>query len=126
MIIRGKLVDIPAKRIFPAEIRIRNKKIESVRELSPDQTVPDFFICPGFIDAHVHIESSMLVPSEFSRLAVVHGTVATVSDPHEIANVLGIEGVEYMIENGLKTPFHFRTKNLFRSSGFGSSFQTIV
>jgi adenine deaminase len=107
MIIKGKLVDIPAKRIFPAEIRIRNKKIESVRELSADDLVPEMFICPGFIDAHVHIESSMLVPSEFARLAVVHGTVATVSDPHEIANVLGIQGVDYMIENGLKTPFHF-------------------
>jgi adenine deaminase len=107
MVIKGKLVDIPAKRIFPAEIRIRNKKIESVRELSVGDIVPDVYICPGFIDAHVHIESSMLVPSEFARLAVVHGTVATVSDPHEIANVLGVPGVEYMIENGSKTPFHF-------------------
>ena len=69
--------------------------------------VPDVFICPGFIDAHVHIESSMLLPAEFARLAVVHGTVATVSDPHEIANVLGIAGVEYMIENGRQTPFYF-------------------
>src|SRR5579864_9260221 len=65
------------------------------------------FILPGFIDAHVHIESSLLIPSEFARLAVVHGTVATVSDPHEIANVLGIGGVDFMIENGKKTPFHF-------------------
>ncbi len=65
------------------------------------------YICPGFIDAHVHIESSMLVPSEFARIAVVHGTVATVSDPHEIANVLGAAGVEFMIENARHTPFHF-------------------
>ena len=63
--------------------------------------------CPAFIDAHVHIESSMLVPSEFARLAVTHGTVATVSDPHEIANVMGIEGVKYMIENGKTVPFKF-------------------
>ncbi len=65
------------------------------------------FILPGFIDAHVHIESSMLIPSEFARLAVVHGTVATVSDPHEIANVCGMAGVEYMIQNGKTVPFKF-------------------
>src|SRR5690606_16025541 len=65
------------------------------------------YILPGFVDAHIHIESSMLVPSEFARLAVTHGTVATVSDPHEIANVLGVEGVEFMIENGNKVSFKF-------------------
>ncbi len=65
------------------------------------------FILPGFIDAHIHIESSMLIPSEFARLAVVHGTVATVSDPHEIANVCGMQGVEFMIENGKTVPFKF-------------------
>lgn len=65
------------------------------------------FILPGFIDAHVHIESSMLIPSEFARLAVVHGTVSTVSDPHEIANVCGMKGIEYMIENGQTVPFKF-------------------
>ncbi len=70
-------------------------------------SAPDHFILPGLIDAHVHIESSMLVPSEFARLAVVHGTVATVSDPHEIANVLGIAGVDYMVENGKTVPFKF-------------------
>ena len=107
MIIKGKLVDISARRIYPAELRIQDKKIGTIRELSSGETVPDQYICPGFIDAHVHIESSMLVPSEFARLAVVHGTVATVSDPHEIANVLGIAGVEFMIDNGLQTPFHF-------------------
>ncbi|HEY4935284.1 MAG TPA: adenine deaminase [Puia sp.] len=107
MVIKGKLIDIPAKRIYPAELTIADKKIFSILELPEDAIVPDVFICPGFIDAHVHIESSMLVPSEFARLAVVHGTVATVSDPHEIANVLGIEGVEFMIENGRRTPFHF-------------------
>ncbi len=107
MIIQGKLVDIPAKRIYPAEVTIRDKKIHSIREMTAAEPVPDIYICPGFIDAHVHIESSMLVPSEFARLAVVHGTVATVSDPHEIANVLGTAGVEFMIENGRQTPFHF-------------------
>src|SRR5664279_2562215 len=107
MVIKGKLVDIPAKRIYPAELTIAGKKIFSVLELPADAQVPDIFISPGFIDAHVHIESSMLVPSEFARLAVVHGTVATVSDPHEIANVLGMEGVEFMIGNGKQTSFHF-------------------
>src|SRR6201996_9450872 len=107
-IIRGRLVDIPGLTISRAEIVVRGGRIQSIGAL-PDQSPVDGepFICPGFIDAHVHIESSMLVPSEFARLAVVHGTVATVSDPHEIANVLGIAGVDYMIENGRKTPFHF-------------------
>jgi adenine deaminase len=107
MNITGKFVDIGARRIYPAEISIRDKKIFSIRELPAGESVPEQYISPGFIDAHVHIESSMLVPSEFARLAVVHGTVATVSDPHEIANVLGVSGVEFMIENGKKTPFHF-------------------
>jgi adenine deaminase len=107
MTIKGKLVDIPGRRIYPAEVTIAGKKIHSVRELPALENTPDQYICPGFIDAHVHIESSMLVPSEFARLAVVHGTVATVSDPHEIANVLGMSGVEFMIENGRQTPFYF-------------------
>jgi adenine deaminase len=107
MIIKGKLVDISSKRIYPAELSVRDNKILGIRELTADENVPDLFICPGFIDAHVHIESSMLVPTEFARLAVVHGTVATVSDPHEIANVLGMKGVEFMIENAGQTPFYF-------------------
>jgi adenine deaminase len=107
MIIKGKLVDILARRIFPAEILVTGKNISGIRELNSQEAVPDVYICPGFIDAHVHVESSMLVPSEFARLAVVHGTVATISDPHEIANVLGISGVNFMIDNGKQTPFHF-------------------
>jgi adenine deaminase len=106
MIIKGKFVDIPAARIYPAEVEILDGKILRVTELQIGQT-DEIYICPGFIDAHVHIESSMLVPTEFARLAVVHGTVATVSDPHEIANVLGLGGVEYMIGNSLLTPFYF-------------------
>src|SRR4249919_2079211 len=107
MNITGKFVDLGAGRIYPAEISIRDKKIFSIRELPAGEFVPEHFICPGFIDAHVHIESSMLVPSEFARLAVVHGTVATVSDPHEIANVCGMAGVEFMINNGKTVPFKF-------------------
>jgi adenine deaminase len=107
MHIRGQYIDIPGSRIFPAELTVEHEKISSIRELSPAEEVPAQYLCPGFIDAHVHIESSMLVPSEFARLAVVHGTVATVSDPHEIANVCGIEGVYFMIRNGRRVPFYF-------------------
>ena len=102
--LRGNVVDITARRIAPAEVVIKDGSIASIAEISGPV---DGYIMPGFIDAHVHIESSMLVPSEFARLAVLHGTVATVSDPHEIANVVGIEGVEFMIDNGRQVPFHF-------------------
>src|ERR1700730_10964113 len=112
-LIQSNLVDILKQRIYPVELSIRNGRIHSLKEISPHQfpstnaaSHPNF-ILPGFIDAHVHIESSMLIPSEFARLAVVHGTVATVSDPHEIANVCGIPGVEFMIENGKGVPFKF-------------------
>lgn len=105
MKISGNIVNVAMRQIFLGEITIENGQIEKIRQL--DECEFDHFIMPGFVDAHVHIESSMLVPSEFARIAVIHGTVATVSDPHEIANVLGIEGVEYMIENALQVPFHF-------------------
>ena len=78
-----------------------------IQKIEPCETAPDQFLIPGFIDSHVHIESSMLVPSEFAKLAVVHGTVATISDPHEIANVCGMKGVEFMIANGKTVPFKF-------------------
>lgn len=103
--IQGNLVDIFNKKIYPAEIVVEDGKIASINKLQSSPT--EDFILPGFVDAHVHIESSMLIPSEFARMAVVHGTVATVSDPHEIANVCGMEGVRYMIENGKSVPFKF-------------------
>jgi adenine deaminase len=105
--VKGNVVNIFTQEIYPAEIKVRNGKIGSISGLAASPSGPMNYIIPGFIDAHVHIESSMLLPSEFARLAVVHGTVATVSDPHEIANVCGIEGVEYMIENGKTVPFKF-------------------
>ncbi len=105
--IRGKLVDVHQQRIYPAEITVHNKKINSINELADDGQSEGNYIMPGFIDSHVHIESSMLVPAEFARLAVVHGTVGTVSDPHEIANVCGMQGVEFMINNGKTVPFKF-------------------
>lgn len=103
--LQGQLVDIQKRRIYAAEVKVENGIVESILPIAVNEKLP--FILPGFIDAHVHVESSMLVPSEFARLAVVHGTVATVSDPHEIANVCGMNGVEFMIENGKKVPFHF-------------------
>ena len=104
MKILGQIVDIPNRRIYKGELTVEKGKIKSIIE--KDHQVNDY-IMPGFVDAHIHIESSMLVPSEFAKIAVTHGTVATVSDPHEIANVLGIEGVEFMIDNGNKVPFKF-------------------
>jgi adenine deaminase len=104
--IKANVVDIPNERIYVAELEVENGLIKNIREAGE---VNDAFhyLLPGFVDSHVHIESSMLLPGEFARLAVVHGTVATVSDPHEIANVCGIEGVNYMIDNGKKVPFKF-------------------
>jgi len=107
--IAGNIVDIPAQHIFYGELTVENGKIVSINRLPTDNGQPTTanFILPGFIDSHVHIESSMLVPSEFAKLAVVHGTVGTISDPHEIANVCGMEGVEFMIANGKTVPFKF-------------------
>ena len=104
MIVQGNIVDIQNKRIFKGEIEVKSDKILEIREANHNQ---ENYILPGFVDAHIHIESSMLVPSEFAKIAVKHGTVATVSDPHEIANVLGVKGVEFMIENGKKVPLKF-------------------
>jgi adenine deaminase len=137
MQIIGRLVDILQQNSYPATITIEDGRIRSVTPLpempagstaaaGPATAAPASptapatgptaagipadggpYILPGFIDAHVHIESSLLIPSEFARLAVAHGTVATVSDPHEIANVCGLPGVEFMIRNGNSVPFHF-------------------
>lgn len=102
----GTIIDPLNRRSFPGKITLHNGIIHSLQEL-PEGEAADQIIAPGFIDSHIHIESSMLVPSEFARLAVRHGTVATVSDPHEIANVCGMEGVNYMIENGNRVPLKF-------------------
>lgn len=104
MIIKGIIVDIQNRTQIKGEIEVENGKI---RDIQPSNHTIKNYILPGFVDAHIHIESSMLVPSEFAKIAVTHGTVATVSDPHEIANVLGVKGVEFMIENGKKVPFKF-------------------
>ena len=102
--ITANVVDIPNHRTFAARVEVQNGRIASI---APSEESPSNYLLPGFIDAHVHIESSMLVPSEFARAAIVHGTVATVSDPHEIGNVLGVAGVQYMLENAAQVPFKF-------------------
>jgi adenine deaminase len=105
--ISGNLVDVHLQKIYAATLTVENGIITAIEKTNEEPDPTSDFIIPGFIDSHVHIESSMLVPSEFARMAVVHGTVATISDPHEIANVCGMEGVEFMIENGKTVPFKF-------------------
>ncbi len=103
--ISGNIVDLIGGEVFKGTVHIEDDFIKSVVK---DESVEEpQYILPGLIDSHIHIESSMLIPSEFARVAVTHGTVATVSDPHEIANVLGIDGIKYMIENGKSVPFKF-------------------
>lgn len=120
MQIQGQIVDIKNKRIYAGEITIENGKITSIIEKNHEVKS---YIMPGFIDSHIHIESSMLVPSEFAKIAVLHGTVATISDPHEIANVLGTAGVYYMIENSKKVPlkFHFGAPSCVPATIFESA-----
>ena len=123
-ILYHNLIDVHQRRIYPAEIRIEGSRIVAINETTKPCSN---FILPGLVDAHVHIESSMLIPSEFARLAVKHGTVATVSDPHEIANVCGIEGVEYMINNAQKVPFkfHFGAPSCVPATSFETAGATI-
>lgn len=102
-IITGRLVDLDRREAAPARVTIGGGRITAIE---PVATADDYLL-PGFVDAHVHIESSMMTPGEFARFAVRHGTVVTVSDPHEIANVLGVEGVRFMVASGRKTPFKF-------------------
>lgn len=106
-VISGLLTDVFHQTIYPAVINVGNGRILSIQQIATADLQAANYIIPGFIDSHVHIESSMLIPSEFARIAVTHGTVAAVSDPHEIANVCGIDGVHYMINDGKSVPFKF-------------------
>lgn len=117
MIIESNYVDIINKKIFPAAIQIDNGIISSIKPL---EKYFHHYVLPGFIDAHIHIESSMLTPHEFAHVALTHGTVATVSDPHEIANVCGVEGVYYMLESArnAKLKFHFGAPSCVPATGF--------
>ncbi|MGA3014150.1 MAG: adenine deaminase [Bacteroidales bacterium] len=102
--LKGNIVDVVGERIFKGVVVVKDSKIAEIREENHDK---HNYILPGLIDSHIHIESSMLVPSEFAKMAVVHGTIGTVSDPHEIANVMGLNGVRFMVENGKNVPFRF-------------------
>ncbi|MFZ4681497.1 MAG: adenine deaminase [Terrimicrobiaceae bacterium] len=93
--VKGNIVDLHRGEIFPGRILVDDGRIVRIERC---ERPCEGFLIPGFVDAHIHIESSLLAPAEFSRAASVHGTVATVSDPHEIANVLGVEGIDYMIQ----------------------------
>ena len=103
LVIRGNLVDIINRRTFGAEISILNGHIGKVTPTGQDE---GYYLLPGFIDAHVHIESSMVTPTAFIHAAVRHGSIGAVADPHEIANVMGTEGVEYMLDNAKGIPFY--------------------
>ena len=99
--IKGHIVDVVRREIFDGELVIKGEKIVEVRRCElPASETPWSYIMPGFVDAHVHIESSMIVPHKFARIAVSHGTIGVIADPHEIGNVLGVEGVDYMIRSG--------------------------
>jgi len=104
MKIVGMLVDIHLRDIYPAEITVSEGIIKRITRVN---NAPERFIMPGLIDAHIHIESSMITPGAFAIAAVKHGTTGVVSDPHEIANVLGLNGINYMLEDSLKVPLHF-------------------
>ena len=122
--VSGNIVDVMNGDIYPGTIVISGSKISDIlREERGCRHEYEHYIMPGFVDSHIHIESSMLTPAEFARVAVIHGTVAVVSDPHEIANVLGVEGVRYMIEEGRSVPlkFYFGAPSCVPASPFETS-----
>lgn len=103
-VIEGIIYDPIAKTVIPGRIILKNGRIDCIE---PDDSITGPIILPGFVDSHIHIESSMLVPTAFSRIAVKHGTVAVVADPHEIANVAGVEGIDFMINNSKSAELKF-------------------
>jgi len=125
--IEGRIVDVVNRKIYEGRLIVRDGKISEIIKEKNNETK---YILPGFIDSHVHIESSMLIPSRFARGAVRHGVVGVVCDPHEIANVLGIEGIDFMIENAAKVPFKFYfgvpscvPATEYETSGFSISYE---
>lgn len=100
-IIEGQIVDIIKKEIFSGSLHIEDGKIHHIEKHKTDE---EQYILPGFVDAHIHIESSMLTPCEYARVAMKHGTIAIVADPHEIANVCGMDGIRFMMDEGDRTP----------------------
>ncbi|MGB3467141.1 MAG: adenine deaminase [Cyclobacteriaceae bacterium] len=124
MEIAGNIIDIEGREIYQGVITVTDGKISSIER---KETSSQNYILPGFVDAHIHIESSMVVPYEFAKVALTHGTVATISDPHEIANVMGVEGVHYMIENAAtaRLKFHFGAPSCVPATGFETAGATI-
>ncbi|MFA8450378.1 MAG: adenine deaminase [Bacteroidales bacterium] len=122
--VRGNIVDVVNKEIFPGEVKVQDGKIQSIIRKEVDENQ---YILPGLVDAHIHVESSMLCPSEFGRIASVHGTVATVSDPHEIANVMGMDGIRFMIDNAKLSPvkIYFGAPPCVPATSFESSGATL-
>ena len=118
--ISGQVIDVLNRKILSGTLVIKGDKISHFEE---GEAPSDVFIMPGFVDAHIHIESSMLTPYEFARVALKHGTISTVSDPHEIANVNGIEGVYYMLENAkdAKLKFNFGAPSCVPATSFETS-----
>jgi adenine deaminase len=125
MIITGKIFDPLNRRTFSGTVEWQDGKITAIREHDVDT---EQYILPGFVDAHIHIESSMLTPYEFSRMALPHGTVATISDPHEIANVMGMPGIRYMMENASRSPlkFYFGAPSCVPATSFETAGATIT
>ena len=103
----GNIVDVVSRRIYPGRVVICNGKIAEIVELESNECKDGVFILPGFVDSHIHIESTLMVPQNYARMAVANGVVAAVCDPHEIANVLGVEGIEFMISNSKGARFNF-------------------
>ena len=106
--VKGHIVDVVRREIFDGELVIKDEKIVEVNRCELPRDKKSWpYIMPGFIDGHIHIESSMMVPHKFARIAVSHGTIGVIADPHEIGNVLGVEGVHYMIRSGREARFNF-------------------
>lgn len=103
---KGHILDVDARRVFDGELTIENGVVSDITPSDDVDANAPYFL-PGFIDSHVHIESSMMVPAEFARVAVEQGTIGVVADPHEIGNVLGKEGIEFMIDSGKNIRFNF-------------------
>lgn len=118
MLIEGNLVDVKKESIYPAKIEIEGNKIKGIKELKKNFS---HYILPGFIDAHIHVESSLLCPSRFAEIASIHGTTAVITDAHEIANVAGIEGIKYMMEDASIIKFFFALPSCVPSSPFDES-----
>lgn len=108
MTYKGHIVDVVRREIYDGELIVTDGRISRIRQCSlPDSMEPWPYLMPGFIDSHVHIESSMMLPAEFARVASEHGTIGAIADPHEIANVMGVEGVDVMIHLGRQAQFNF-------------------